>query len=117
MSEPVHLCFGLERYFDSTDENDHLWCARMCAECPARDLCATRRDEMLSRGLSIEGTWAGQLFGGLKEPTNRPQCGTHGGPAMHRQAGEYTCDECLAFRQAYERERHARRRAARRASA
>lgn len=107
-----HLCYGLSRYFDSTDPNDHEWCAKICHTCPALAECAALRDEMLAKDLVIEGTWAGQLYTGLKEPTHRPQCGTHGGPALHRKAGEGTCDECLEFRQAYERERYARQRQA-----
>ncbi len=117
LSEPEHLCFGLERYFDSVEQADHEWCAKMCATCPALELCARRRDQMLAKGLSIEGTWAGVLYGGKREPVTRPQCGTHGGPTLHRQNNEWTCDECLAFRQRYERERYAMRAQERAASA
>ena len=117
MSEPEHLCFGLERYFDSVEQADHEWCAKMCAECPALQLCTQRRDEMLAKELPIEGTWAGVLYGGKREPIIRPQCGTHGGPALHRQHNEWTCDECLSFRQRYERQRYAERAQERAASA
>lgn len=106
MSDPIPLCRGHSALFDSIDEDVHKWCARLCAVCPLLEACKRHRDDALAKELPIEGTWAGALYGGRREPVHRRQCGTHAGPALHRKAGEWTCDECLAFRQRYERERY-----------
>jgi hypothetical protein len=101
------LCFGMSGWFDSTDPLVHMDCRLLCLRCPVIERCRRDRDELLDRGMLIEGTWAGELYG-AKPPTRRRTCGQAGGWYHHKKHGEESCEDCAVARREYDRARKQR---------
>lgn len=64
------LCVGKSALFDSTHPADHIEAKALCDACPAIEACRRLRDDT-RRGsgyaqASLEGTWAGELYGGRR---------------------------------------------------
>lgn len=62
-------CTGRGDLFASGHPADHEQAKQYCAVCPAAQFatCARIRDDILaSYGGHIEGTWAGQHYGGVR---------------------------------------------------
>ena len=60
-------CQGRSWLFESTNPTDHLEAATHCRTCPALDWCREWTKQSITatnREGAIEGTWAGELYGG-----------------------------------------------------
>jgi hypothetical protein len=88
-------CFGNSRLFDSTFEADHVIARELCLGCPMRTECIAERTKTIELLgiMSLEGTWAGNLYTG-KKVRERAQCGTRSGYNGHRYRDEKACDAC-----------------------
>jgi hypothetical protein len=88
-------CFGNSRLFDSTFEADHVIARELCLGCPMRTECIAERTATIELHgiMSLEGTWAGNLYTG-KKVRARGACGTRSGYNSHRYRGEKACDAC-----------------------
>jgi hypothetical protein len=112
LGEPTPACYGMSEWFDSTDPTVHLDCKALCEGCLVIDRCRRTRDELLERGLLIEGTWAGELYGNQTTTCSQPFGWFH-----HKKYGEQVCDDCVEARREYRREYDRAHRAKQQASA
>lgn len=104
-------CYGMSEFFDSVDELVHRECAALCVGCPVFQQCQRTAEDLVAKGMLIEGTWAGRLYG-KKPPTHRSTCGRVTGWYHHAKVNEEPCDDCLEAKRMYERNRMRRKRVA-----
>ncbi len=94
---------------------------RLCSGCPSQVACARYALDHPE----LEGIWGGmadrqrsQLRGTPTRPQpTRETCGTLAGASTHKRHREPSCQPCNDAERAYQREGHARRRAAKQAGA